>query len=78
MRSDETTVTKEEHGERTMKTSRSAVKYFFSSGCLQKEVQRDRSYSGKTKLFWSTVGFLCFKIIGSLYDSQDLLSTCIF
>lgn len=29
MRSEETTVTKEEHGERTMKTSRSAVKYFF-------------------------------------------------
>lgn len=29
MRSDEATVTKEEHLERTMKTSRSAAKYFF-------------------------------------------------
>lgn len=48
LRPDETTVTREEHRE-TMKTSRYTVIFFFSSGCLQKEVQRDRSNLGKRK-----------------------------
>lgn len=51
MRSDEATVTKEEQGERTMKTSRSAAKYFFQVDVCRRKYKEIEVFQEKQNYF---------------------------